>query len=136
MEAERAVKGRALSLTAALVAEIERLRAEQKPTADRWAVYDPIDERYEFHGTEDDARVALDGIVDVLRDRSSREVEGWDDNADQAAVYALVRIAGLELRTVATAGDGTEEGETCQRNGWSHIAEASIVRVGDSGSKE
>lgn len=120
----------------ALRAEVERLRAEQKPTADRWAVYDPIEERYDFHGTGGSALQALEGIVDALRDRSSREVEGWDDNAEQAAMYALVRVAGLELRTVATAGDGTEEGEECSRKGWSHIAEAEIVQVGADGGKE
>lgn len=92
-----------------------------------WATYDPTEESYNFHGTEHEARAALDGIVDALRDRSSREIEGWDDNAEQAAVYALHRVAGLELRTVATAGDGTEDGEACQKAGWSHMAEGLIV---------
>ena len=105
-------------------------------TVDRWAVYDPIEESYDFHGTERSALVALDGIVDALRDRSSREVEGWDDNAEEAAVYALHRIAGLEFRTVATAGDGTDEGKECERHGWSHMAEAEIVRVGSDGDGE
>lgn len=91
-----------------------------------WVTYD-VEEGFDWISWGEDPEEALSDLVEHHRDAQNWGSEGWHEGVESIALYKLVPVAWCVLDTKATAGGGTEIGETCRERGWDY-ANLRVVR--------